>query len=60
MILFQACRRDTSLFNLPFRGPGTEVISIHGKLGGIILMISPTDPPMPSVPSYPVVVEADG
>ena len=50
MIPFRACRRDTSLFNLPFKGLGTEVISIPGKLGGIILMISPTVPPMSSVP----------
>jgi hypothetical protein len=59
MIPFRACRRDTSLFNLPFRGLGIEVISIAGKLGGIILMISPTDPPMSSVPSFPVVDEAN-
>jgi len=32
MISFRDCRRDTSLFNLPFRGLGIEVISIPGKL----------------------------
>jgi hypothetical protein len=60
MIPFRACRRDTSLSNPPSRELGIEVTSIHGKLGGIILMILPTDPHMSSVPSYPVVGEANG
>jgi hypothetical protein len=58
MIPSRACRRDTSLSNPPSRELGIEVISIHGKLGGIILTISPTDPLMSSV-AYPVVEEAN-
>ena len=59
MIPSRACRRDTSLSNLPFRELGIEVTSIPGKLGGIILMISPTDPLMSSVPFYLFMSEAD-
>jgi tRNA nucleotidyltransferase/poly(A) polymerase len=59
MIPFRACRRDISLSSLLFKGLGIEVISIHGRSGGITLMISLTDPHMSSVPFRPVLDEAN-
>ena len=59
MILSRACRRVTNLSSLPSRGLGIEVISTPGKLGGITLMTSPTDPHQSSVLPYPMLDRAN-